>query len=374
MKQGEPNMKAVWILLIFSAVILFIFGCDEEAERENPLDAQNIRTGGAPPGITARAGDSQVILSWPNLGLEGAEEYRIYRAYLSTDEFQFVASVPAQTIDEMPEYTYTDTGLQNDGDNVYFYRLSYVDADGIETPNPDNPASLSEGWYLVNLIPSEAPPEPEVVVIEDTDLQVRLVWEGYADNAPADLSGFRIYSALKAEEGQEQEPFKLIADIEDTSAEFYVDGNEYTENIISFSRDLTTKLYKVVAYDAVNVESDTTILEGTSPNLPPGPPPLVDSEFLLGINTYEVRLTWRRNLEPDVIGYVVYAQVPPEGESEFKKIIEDPNETAALITDRYVVIEGLTYLKNYYVTAFDNTPREDGKRDESEPSEIQIAQ
>jgi len=367
-------MKTIWILLIFSAVILFIFGCDEDAERENPLDAQNIRTGGAPPGIMARAGDSQVILSWPNLGLEGVEEYKIYRAYLSTDDFQFVASVPAQAIDEMPEYTYTDTGLQNDGENVYFYRLSYTDAGGIETPDPEDPQSLSEGWYLINLIPSEAPPEPEVVVIEDTDLQVRLVWEGYADNAPADLLGFRIYSALKAEEGQDQEPFKLIADIEDTSAEFYVDGNEYTDGNINFRSDLITKLYKVVAYDAVNVESDTTILEGTSPNLPPGPPPLVDSTFLLGINTYDVRLTWRRNLEPDVMGYVVYALLPEEEKPEFKKIIEDPNETAAVISDRYVIIEGLAYTKDYYVTAFDNTPKEDGKRDESEPSEIQIAQ
>jgi len=371
-------MKAVWFLLIFSAIVLSILGCGEEAERENPLDAQNERTKGVPPNITARAGDGQVILSWPNLGFVGIEEYRIYRAYRSEnepmvpDEFQFVASVPAQSVDEMPEYTYMDTGLQNDGDNIYFYRLSHVDTNGEETPNPQNLPEDWEDWYVIYTIPSEAPPEPDIQVIEDTDLQVRLVWEGYSENAPEDMSGFRVYSALKAGEGQEQEPFRLVSTIEDPGVEFYVDGNDYPSNIYNFREDFTTKLYKVVAFDRVEVESDATIVEGTSPNLPPTPPHGVDSTFALGINNYEVRLIWKRNLEPDVIGYVIYA-LPPIGDPEFKKKIDDVNETVAVISDRYVVIEGLLYAKNYYITAFDNTPKEDGKRDESEPSEIQSA-
>ena len=371
-------MKAVWFLLIFSAIVLFILGCDEEAERENPLDAQNERTGGIPPNITARAGDGQVILSWPNLGFEGIEEFRIYRAYRSEDdpmvpdEFQFVASVPAQSVDEMPEYTYTDTGLQNDGDNIYFYRLSHVDTNGEETPDPQNLPKDWEDWYVIYTIPSEAPPEPDIQVIEDTDLQVRLVWEGYSENAPEDMAGFRVYSALKAGEGQEQEPFRLVSTIEDPGVEFYVDGNDYPSNIYNFREDFTTKLYKVVAFDRVEVESDATIVEGTSPNLPPTPPHGVDSTFALGINSYEVRLIWKRNLEPDVAGYVIWA-LPPEGAPEYKKKIDDVNETVAVISDRYVVIEGLLYAKNYYITAFDNTPKEDGKRDESEPSEIQSA-
>jgi hypothetical protein len=119
----------------------------------------------------------------------------------------------------------------------------------------------------------------------------------------------------------------------------------------------------------VGVESDPAILEGTSPNLPPGPPPQVNGSFNFGINTYEVRITWRRNLEPDAIGYVVYA-LWPDGKREFKQKIDDPNETDVVISDRYVVVEGMLMPKQYYVTSFDNTPKSDGKRDESEPSEI----
>jgi hypothetical protein len=368
-KRRAAYMKAIWSLLLSSTLVLFALGCGEEVERENPLDPQNKRTGGTPPGITVRAGHSQVTLSWPNLSFDGIKEYKIYRAYLTPtpDQFQHIASVEVQPIEELREYVYTDTGLQNDGNNIYFYRLSYVDEEGQEIPDPKAPQNLPEDWFLVDVIPSEAPPVPNVQVMEDSDLQVRLIWEGYAQNAPDDLAGFKVYSALKAGEGEKQPAFALVSQIDDPNVEFYIDGNDYPSNIINFWGDGTAKLYKVIAFDKVGVESDSLVLGGTSPNLPPGPPPQVKGRFFLGINSYEVRIEWRESLEPDVIGYVVYAQWP-DGRREFKKRIDDRNETVATISDRYVVTEGIPVPKQYYVTAFDNTPRSDGKRDESEPS------
>lgn len=370
-------MKSEHFLVLISILMLFIFGCGEEADRENPLDSQNVRTAGAPPGLKARAGDSQVTLSWPNLGLEGIAEYRIYRAYPSPDQFQYVGSVQAKPKTEVYGYTYTDTGLENDDDNTYYYRLTYVDSSGREIPDPNVPSSLPEDWpedwFLLNIIPSEAPPIPNARVVEDIelqgDLQVRLVWQGYLDNAPADLAGFRVYSAPKAEEGQEQLPFTLIYEIPDPKVEFYIHANDYTAGIINFREDGDTKLYKVTAFDEVGVESDAPVLEGTSPNLPPSPPPQAKGRFSLGINSYEVRIEWKRNPEPDLRGYVIYALLP-DGTREFKKIIHDLNETVAVISDRYVLLEGVPVPKDYYVVAFDSTPREDGKRDESEPSDI----
>ena len=210
-------------------------------------------------------------------------------------------------------------------------------------------------------------------VVEDIelqgDLQVRLVWPGYLENAPEDLAGFRVYSAPKAEEGKEQLPFTLIYDVPDPKVEFFIHANDYANEIINFREDGVTKLYKVTAYDAVGVESDAPILEGTSPNLPPSPPPQVNGRFSFGPNSYEVRIEWNRNPEPDLRGYVVYALLP-DGTREFKKIIHDINETVAVISDRYVLVEGATVAKQYYVTALDSTPRTDGKRDESEPSDI----
>jgi hypothetical protein len=364
-------MKAIWFLIFSSVLVVFFSGCGEEVERENPLDAENERTGGVLPGITARAGDSQVILSWPNLGLDGIQGYKLYRAYgtPTPDQFQHIASVEVKPTEEAREYLYTDTGLQNDDNNIYFYRLSYSDSEGRETPDPEIPKNLPEDWFIVDVIPSQAPPVPNVQVIEDTDLQVRLIWEGYSDDAPEDLAGFKVYSAPKAEEGQEQMPLSLAAHIDDPGVEFYISGNDYPNNIINFRQDGVTKLYKVVAFDQVGVESDSPVVEGTSPNLPPSPPQQIKGSFNLGINSYEVRLEWRRNLEPDIVGYKIYALLP-DGTREFKGWKRDPNDTVEVISDRYVLVEGLLETKRYYVTAYDNTPKPDGTNDESEPSEI----
>ena len=364
-------MKAIYLLLFPLILVFFALGCDEDVERENPLDARNERTGGVPPGLAARAGDSQVILSWPNTGFDGVKEYRLYRAHLEANEFQPIATVPAAPIEEKSQYTHTDTGLQNDGDNHYFYRLSFVDDDGIETPDPEVPQNLQENWFIVDVIPSEAPPIPGVQALEDTDLQIRLIWEGYLADSPDDLAGFRVFVSPKVEEGQEPN-YDLVAEIVDPSAEFYIYGNNYKNNVISFREDNITKTFRVIAFDTVGVESDPAELDGTSPNLPPRPPAQVKARWNLGMNSYEVTIEWQRNLEPDLRGYVVYA-LKPDGTREFKKIIEDPNETDATISDRYVVVDTLLIAKQYYVVAFDNTRREDGKRDESEPSAIMSA-
>jgi hypothetical protein len=364
-------MRSLFLLLIIIVSIsfsLFVNGCSEDVERENPLDAQNMRTGGVTPNVTARAGDSQVALSWLNLGLKGVKEYKIYRAYLTPepDQFQYVATVSAGDTDK---YSYTDTGLLNDGENVYYYRVSYVDDNGQETPDPNDPKNLSINWSVLKIIPSLAPPVPEVKVMEDQDLKIRLVWEGYSKIAPTDMGGFKVYLAPKAEEGQEQMPLALVSTIDDPKVEFYIDGNDYANDIINFRKDGVSKLYKVVAYDKVGVESDSPILVGTSPNLPPKPPAQVKGTFNLGLNSYDVRLEWARSLEPDVIGYKVYALLP-DGTKEFKGWKLDPNDKAINITDRYIIVEGVPMTKQYYVTAYDNTPKPNDINDESEPSAI----
>lgn len=370
-------MRTIIFLLSSLMLTLFILGCGEEAERENPLDAANERTGGVPPGMIARAGDSQIILSWPNMGFDGVKEYRIYQSYLTADKFQPIASVQSEPLNVKPEYTYTDAGLQNDGENQYFYRLTFVDENGIETPDTEVPESWPENWlenwFSVSAIPSEAPPKPDVEVKADTDLQIRLEWLTYSEIAPADLAGFRVFMGLGAEEGREQN-FVLVYEYKiDEEAEgdpvfptFYVHGNDYANNVINFSEDGITKTFRVVAFDMVDVESEPAEVKATSPNLPPSPPFITGVRWDLGLNSYEVTISWRTNLEPDVRGYVIYA-LKPDDTSEFKRVVNGRSENDIKISDQYV---GFGEPKRYYVTAFDDTPKPDGKRDESEPSQI----
>ncbi|MEK7399419.1 MAG: hypothetical protein AAB116_20960 [Candidatus Poribacteria bacterium] len=359
-------MKVINMLLILFIFSSLIYGCSDEVERENPLDAQNVRTGGITPGITAKAGDSQVELTWSNTGFSGVREYKIYRSHLSPEKFELIATV---SINETGKYTYTDKGLLNDGDNIYYYRVSYVDSAGLETPDPNEPKNLAVDWSTIHLIPSLAPPPPNVKVVVDTDLMVRLVWQGYLLTAPSDIAGFKVYIAPKAEKGQQQEPLKLVATIDDPKVEFYSDGNDYTRNIIGFTKDGISKLYKVVAYDKAGVESESPILTGTSPNLPPNPPINFRGTFSLGLNNYNVRLDWTRSPEPDLVGYKVYALLP-DGTKEFKAWKTEPNDTTITITDRYVLVDGAETVKQYFVTAYDNTKKPDDTNDESAPSAL----
>lgn len=360
-------MKSHYFLLLLIFLIFisfFMYSCSDDIERENPLDAQNKRTGGVIPDVKALAGDSQVTLSWVSLGFSGIKEYRIYRSHLTPDKFDYITSI---STDGSKNYSFTDTGLLNDGDNVYYYRISYVDDNGEETPDPANPQNLLPNWSVLSIIPSLAPPVPDVKVMENHDLEIRLLWEGYSNTAPSDIAGFKVYMAPKAGEGQEQEPLKLVSIIDDPKVEFYIDGNDYPNNRINFVKDGISKLYKVTAYDKAGVESDSPILTGTSPNLPPSPPSQFKGVFSLGLNSYEVRLEWARNLEPDVIGYKVYALLP-DGSKEFKGWKNDPNDRVIIISDRYIIVDGETMVKQYYVTAYDNTQKPDGINDESEPS------
>ena len=363
-------MKVINTLLLLFIFSLLIYGCSEDVERENPIDAQNVRTGGVTPGIIAKAGDSQVELTWTNVSFSGVKEYKIYRSHLLPEKFELIATVPAN---DTGKYTYTDKGLLNDGDNIYYYRVSYVDSAGLETPDPNAPKNLTATWSTIHLIPSLAPPPPEVKVVLDTDLMVKLVWQGYI--APLDIAGFKVYIAPKAEKGQEQEPLKLFATIDDPKVEFYSDGNDYTRNIIGFTKDGISKLYKVVAYDKAGVESESPILTGTSPNLPPKPPINFKGAFNFGLNSYDVRLDWTRSPEPDIVGYKVYALLP-DGTKEFKAKKDDPNDTTITITDRYILVDGAETVKQYFVTAYDNTKKpndikgEDDINDESAPSAL----
>ena len=63
------------------------------------------------------------------------------------------------------------------------------------------------------------------------------------------------------------------------------------------------------------------------------------------------RLNWRRNREPDLLGYYVYRRRP--GETEFKKLNETPLEKEVYV-DTHVELEQ-DY--EYVVTAVDNSVR-----------------
>ena len=248
--------------------------CTNTEDFANPLDPENLRTAGAPDGLTLFAGDKQVRVTWNDIGQTGIKGYRIYRRSTGgTDaEFQQVGSVDA------PANEFIDTqNLENDRRDAsgrllaYEYRVTYVDVNGVETPDPINPPIESEDprriWKTAFATPSVPPPAPTVTLGDPTDLTIKLFWEGY--EFPYDFSIFRVYAALDTEDDKPLR-FKLIAEPKRDKL-YYFDHD--------FQVDGTRKVYRVAGVDEFGAEA-ITVITAAVPNLPPAPPKNVRVRYI----------------------------------------------------------------------------------------------
>jgi hypothetical protein len=364
-------------------LIWVLGGCSEDLH-QNPFDSENVRTAGAPLELTLLPGDGQIVISWRGIGLDGVKGYRIYRAFTGdpVPSFEMIAEVPAEvdpaTGKEKTVYRYTDSGLQNDpakdGERLfYIYRVSYVDDNGVETPEPSMPLEpeyepgmeeLPTFWPYAKASPSIPPPPVEVTTGQPQDLRVTLLWTDYLP--PDDIAGYRVYGAV-VQSKEETPDLKLLHELKydelyplRPEEQYFVDTN--------FKRDKTLKAYKVVAVDKFGVESQSEIFYAESPNLPPPPPKIVKRLFEPRANVYNVTLTWRKSDVEDVAGYRIYSRDPFGGVWELEKTINDPHTTKyKLMGQRYV--KGL-FFREYTITAFDDTPKDDGSYDESPLPEV----
>jgi hypothetical protein len=277
-------------------------------------------------------------------------------------------------------YCYLDKGLKNDADR-YFYRISYVDKDNVESPSPELldksessiPNSLSTDsapiWPSASVFPSLPPPPPEIGLGLDKDLQVWLIWRDY--KPPEDLDKYKVFAARVV---NDKEPSQLSALAElkaplTPQQQFFIDDD--------FEKDGIVKVYKVVATDKFGVESRSKPFKAKSPNLPPAAPKFRVRLIATGLDTYRAVLSWDKSREADVIEYRIYSE-KDDLEWEIREIINDINNTDTALNDRLILAtEGLRP-KKYFVTAVDNTKRDDGKPDESDrpasPGEVKFPQ
>jgi len=374
--RGGDVLRKPTLLPILIPLILTFSSCSEDVHY-NPFDPENIRTAGGLPELELIPGDGEIVIRWKALPLEGVKSYRIYRAFTGDPEikFQMIAEIPAEEGREV--YEYADTGLENDpmrdGERLfYIYRISYVDAEGKEVPDPTLPLEpeYEEGmeelpvfWRYAKASPSIPPPPVEVKLGQPQDLRVILIWSDYVP--PEDVVGYRVYAAEVKEVGEVPAEMSLVYELMAEELEPLRPEQFYFVDT-AFKRDKVLKAYKVVAVDRFGVESRSELFYAESPNLPPKPPVITNVRFIDKFPKYDVIITWKSHGEPDLAGFRIYSR-PPGGIWEPKVTINDPFETRYKVQGEDYVItpDGFLAHKEYAVTAFDNTPKEDGTYDES---------
>jgi fibronectin type 3 domain-containing protein len=215
---------------------------------------------------------------------------------------------------------------------VYVYEV--VSVNRRRDPSaPSNPVTVY--W-------DHPPQAPGMVTTELGDKKVGLSWN------PVDgAAGYNIYRRTDPEEGFSVNPLNR----ELLKATQYTDLNVRNDIKYVYSVRAVKRVVKTDVEGKGSSGVPATPTKLTPPSIPVG---------LVAIPLKEgMELNWRRNAEPDLLGYYVYRRKP--GEEEFKRLNESPvTKEAYLDTD---VVSEQEY--EYTVTAVDNSPR----RNESPRSE-----
>jgi len=214
---------------------------------------------------------------------------------------------------------------------VYVYQVVSVNQRGYPSA-PSNPVTVY--WDY-------SPQAPRVVNGEIGDKRVDLSWEPVEG-----ATGYNVYRRLEDEEFSTK-PLNR----EPLTTAHYSDLNVENEKKYIYSVRAVRRVVK-------------TDIEGKgAPGIPLTPTDLIPPAApidLVAIPLKEgMELNWRKNREPDLLGYFVYRRRP--GEKEFKRLNESPL-TKEVYLDTNVVLK---QEYEYAVTAVDNSIR----RNESLPSE-----
>ena len=376
--MNRLEFLVIRLFVCFTAIVFFS-ACTDSEDFANPLDPKNLRTAGSPIGLTLAPGDGKVTISWQNIANDGIAKYRVYRRFTGDLNlaFELVGEVDA------PATTFTDEkNIINDafdeteGKRLFYeYRISYVDRNGVETPDPKAPPNADEEprriWPMEGTTPSDPPSIPNVILGDPTDLSVKLLWDDYEH--PDDFELFRVSAAIP--ESGKPLRFKLLnAGVRTADETFYFDEGIFNDRISGFSQDGVRKIYRIAAVDRFGVEAVKTI-EAVSPNLPPVAPKNFSARYQarsLFNNKYDAILSWQATgKEPDLAGYQIYATnevggpLVPGEDLVPRKRVDARDSSATIVGESPIRVGQSLVLRQYFITAFDDTPKPDGTPDQS---------
>ena len=231
----------------------------------------------APQNLVAKAGISQISLSWTAPSSNGGSAitgYNIYRSMTSGGE----GTTPVGTVSGLT-LTYTDTGLTNG--QTYYYEITAVNS-GIQSA-PSNEASA---------MPIAAPYPPQNLQGFSGNSQVSLSWSAPSNNSGSPITNYNVYRGL--ESGKES----LLAKI----------GNVTSYNDTDFSIGSGGPyFYKVTALNSAGESlpsNEASVTQSTSATVPDAPSSLTATVK----SSSQINLNWTapsNNGGSVIIGYTI---------------------------------------------------------------------
>lgn len=234
--SSSRKICGIFIVLIFG----FLPGCGGNS---SPGGGGNGNPPATPTGLTATAGNQQVMLSWS--ASSGATSYNLQRSTTNNGPYTKVAS-PVTT-------SYTDVGLTNG--TTYYYVVAAVNSAG-------QSGNSSQVSATPKLIP---PPVPTGLIATAGNQQVVLQWNPTSGAASYDVQRSTTSGG----------PYSTISSPTATS---------YTDTGLTNG---TTYYYVVAAVDAAGPSGNSTQVSAT-PALPPPPP----TNLTATAGNAQVSLSW----------------------------------------------------------------------------------
>jgi len=205
---------------------------------------------------------------------------------------------------------------------VYVYQVISINHRG-DPGAPSNPVTVY--WDF-------SPQAPGMMMAERGDKSVELSW-----NPLEGATGYNIYRRMEEEEGFPLNPLNR----EPLNVTRYTDLNVHNDIKYIYSLRAVKKVVKTDVEGKGSPGIAVTPIKVTPPGAPVG--------FVAFPLKEGIELTWRKNPEPDLLGYYVYRR--KSGEEEFKRLNESPL-TKETYLDADVVLE---QEYEYAITAVDNS-------------------
>ena len=251
-----------------------------ESSPSNEVSATPATLPGAPTGLAAAPGNTQVALSWtapPSNGGSAITSYNVYEGTSSGGETLLQSTGSSAT-------TFTATGLTNG--TQYYFDVTAVNGVG------EGPVSTE-----ASATPATVPVAPTALTATASDTQVALTWTAPTNNGGEPVTSYNIYQGTSS--GGET----LLQNTASTATTFTSTG----------LTNGTTYYFKVTAVNSVGESLSSNEVSAT-PAVVPGAPTTLTATA----GNAQVALVWGAptNSGGDpVIGYQIYQGTSPGGET-----------------------------------------------------------